>query len=230
MSSENSTEEIAKILENNDKETFRERLKRIKFLMSLDKLYPIQGEKIPAPSGLTAYYHDEIGTCWINGADIATILLVHSAFDELLRTYCRQRQINKAKNKKLDEMDLTELVDLVLSDGLLLKREANMLHHFVIDIYQPYARLKECRIEDPSIACVSRSDPFPTAGDKQTNTEGEKGCLPSYIVQEFRVTMPFLVGKSVSDEAKEAVSVYSELTRTILCSWMMGQEGDSQSK
>jgi len=36
-----TTEEIAKILENQDKDSFRERLKRIKFLMSLDKLYPI---------------------------------------------------------------------------------------------------------------------------------------------------------------------------------------------
>jgi hypothetical protein len=126
MSSENSTEEIATILENNDKDSFRERLKRIKFLMSLDKLYPIQGEKIPAPSGLTAYYHDEIGTCWINGADIATILLVYSAFDELLRTYCRQTQICKAKNRKLDDMDLAEVIDLASSDGLLLKREIDL--------------------------------------------------------------------------------------------------------
>ena len=73
-----TTEEIAKILENQDKDSFRERLKCIKFLMSLDRLYPIQGEQIPAPSGLTAYYHDEIGTCWINGADIANTPSVFS--------------------------------------------------------------------------------------------------------------------------------------------------------
>jgi hypothetical protein len=230
MSSENSTEEIAKILENQDKDSFRERLKRIKFLMSLDKLYPIQDEQIPAPSGLTAYYKDEIGTCWINGADIATILLVYSAFDELLRTYCRQRQIHKAKNKKLDEMDLTELVDLVLSDGLLLKREADMLHHFLTETHEPYARLKDRHLEDPSITCGSKSDPFPNAGVKETIRDGQEGCLPSYVVQEFKVTMPFLAGKSVSDEAKEAVSVYSELIGTILCRWMIGQEGVSQPK
>ena len=158
------------------------------------------------------------------------ILLVYSAFDELLRTYCRQRQIHKAKNKKLDEMDLTELVDIVLSDGLLLKREADMLHRFFTEIYEPYARLKDRHIDDPSITCGSKSDPFPNAGVKETTRDGQEGCLPSYVVQEFKVTMPFLVGKSVSDEAKEAVSVYSELIRTILCRWMIGQEGVSQPK
>jgi hypothetical protein len=221
-------EKIARMLENGDKNCFRERLKRTRFLMSLDKLLPPRefDEPIPIPSHLAVYYKHEIGLRWINGAYIATILLVYSGFDALLRTYYRPREIHKVINKQLDDTDFKGLIDLALADGILLKREADRLRYFIKEIYEPYARLKESYIDDPSVSLIATLDSSINVIKTQKNSEDQKwGGLPSYVAQELKLTAPQIIGKSITDEARESITTYTELADMIVHRWMAAEKG-----
>jgi hypothetical protein len=205
--------ELKRILLNSDEYKFEDRLRRLKYLTDMDKDAVI--DLMPAPDGLSASYREEAGTCYVEGNFIAAIAMVNLTFDALLRAIFRSTYLDK---RHLDNMDFSELIDKAVAEGYITADESRALHHIRKDICEPYTHIKTNLIYDPSLL-IKRYDPCcddlidDEKTKEHTNDEIKKdgSGMPSFQIQEFKITDPCVVGKSVEEEAKESLSILGKL-------------------
>jgi len=117
------------MVKEKEKSEFDEKIKRLRFLIS-----NATDEYIPMPS-LAFQYFEEARLCYYHGAFIATIFMVHLAFEELLRNHYRiiREQKEKLTSKmrgtiSIDEATFLELIDEAKRDNYITQKEAEKLH------------------------------------------------------------------------------------------------------
>jgi len=120
---------LIKMVKDREESKLEEKAERLRLLIS-----NITDEYIPM-SSLAFQYFEEARLCYYHGAFIATIFMVHLAFEELLRNHYRiirgQKEKFMSKNKGLinvDEASFLDLIDEAKEDNYITKEEAKELH------------------------------------------------------------------------------------------------------
>jgi len=116
------------MIKQKDEKELNEKLKRLKFLISNST-----DEYVPMPS-LALQYFEEARLCYYYGAFIATIFMVHNAFEELLRNFYRvirgqkEKIILKRRSVNVDDATFKDLIDNAENEQFITKEEARELH------------------------------------------------------------------------------------------------------
>jgi len=123
-----SKEELKEIIKKRNDTELNEKVNRLWFLVS-----NTSEELFPTPI-LAFHYFEEARLCYLHGAFIATIFMVHNAFEELLRSFYRvirgqkEKIISKRRSVNVDDATFKELIDDAENERFITKEEARSLH------------------------------------------------------------------------------------------------------
>lgn len=124
-----SDKKLIEMIKEKDQKELNEKSKRLKLLIS-----NTTDEYIPIPS-LAFQYFEEARLCYYSGAFIATIFMVHLAFEELLRNHYRviremkEKLISKkGRQLSVDKVSFSELIDNAKKECYVSKDDAKKLH------------------------------------------------------------------------------------------------------
>jgi len=185
--------EIKRLIHEGDERSYDGRLKRLRFLLSIEGQEPF-----PTPA-LASEYYEEARLCWYVGAFVATILMVQLSFEELFRSHYRVAKGVGRKldcDKKVDDASFYDLIEEAKNDKWISEEDAKLLHKLRKNVRNPYVHVKDIKVKD----------------DDNPNLKG-----PNFITQHFKIEAPEVIGSDVENEAREAVqllvTLFPEISR-----------------
>lgn len=175
--------DLKQLILNNDKHSYRGRLGRLKFLLSIEYQKPF-------PLSMLAHeYYEEMRLCWYVGSFIATIIMAQLSFEEQFRSHYRVAKGVGGKlnsGKKVDSANFYDLIKQAKNDYWISEKEAMKLHKLRKNIRNPYVHTRDVKLNDK----------------RKLDFNGH-----NFIKQYFKIRAPGLAGDDVEVEAKKTVQL-----------------------
>lgn len=175
--------EIRRLIHEGDKHSYKGRLERLRFLLSIEDQEPF-----PIPV-LVSEYYEEARLCWYVGAFVSTIMMTQLAFEELFRSHYRVAKgvggkLNCGKN--VDDAKFFDLIEEAKNDKWISGKETELLHNLRKNIRNPYVHVKDIKINSDGRSNLKRSN---------------------FLTQYLKIKAPELIGNDLENDAKDVIQL-----------------------